>query len=224
MAYMRFAGSGNAFGWRADSRVTVGGLLPDAEYTLVCERESYPFRTDARGAWTGQVLHDVPLCIALDGRPVLYDESRGGAAAALALLAARSKPQVGIPVEPAEEAEQPEGARTAAETVKYRQASESAPVDALPPLIWPSAAEGLRPYFENGKSTRLLRDLSWRTVRAQEGGMSCCFGIRIVNDRVCEALYGVRARGGIAPPRGLEGYRFERMLDGGGYWTLRQRV
>ena len=228
MAYTRFSGVGTAFGWRADARITLGGLRPDTDYALVCERESYPIHTDAQGAWSGQVLHDVPLCVALADRPVLYDESRVNAVSAAALLTARKAPaeqetarEAICEAEIMPEAEQDE---KTAEVIVYRQPTDQEPVDRLPALHWPKGAESLRPYFADHLPVRLMADLSWRTVRVREGGMSCCFGYRAVNDRVSEVLYGVRARGGMVPPRGLQGYMYERMLDGGGYWVLRQRV
>ena len=226
MAYTRFSGSGPAFGWRADTRITVGGLRPHTAYTLECERDSYPLHTDAQGACSGQVLHGTPLCVALDGQPVLYDESRVNAISAAAMLAARKAPRrqapEAAPADEAREADKPPEKKP--EEVVYRQPSAAEPVDALPALSWPPAAEKLRPYFAENQPVRLLEDLSWRTVRSQEGGVSCCFGYRASGDRVSEVLYGVRARGSMVPPRGLQGYGYERMLDGSGYWTLRQRV
>ena len=60
--------------------------------------------------------------------------------------------------------------------------------------------------------------------KAHEAGMDCCFGYQTKEDCVSEVLYGVRARGSLMPPKGLQGYRYERALDGSGYWVLRQRV
>ena len=37
-------------------------------------------------------------------------------------------------------------------------------------------------------------------------------------------LYAVQARGGMLPPKGLAGYRYQRAADGKGYWTLIQEV
>lgn len=231
MAYTRFSGNSPAFGWRADARVTVGGLKPHTDYSLVCERDSYPLHTDAQGAWTGQILHDVPLCVALADQPVLYDESRVNAVSAAAMLAARKAPppreepaEIANPAPAVEERRIVENAEEKPGPISYRQPSDQEPADALPELSWPKEAQKLRPYFAENRPVRLLNDLSWRTVQAQEGGMTCCFGYRVRNDQVSEVLYGVRARGSMVPPRGLQGYAYERMLDGSGYWTLRQRV
>ena len=62
------------------------------------------------------------------------------------------------------------------------------------------------------------------TKWVREAGMPCCFGIRVRDDRVCGVLYAVRARGGMIPPKGLTGYRYEQALDGAGYWVLRQEL
>lgn len=233
MSYARLTGRGAAFGWISDGRITAGGLRPETEYLLVCERDRFPIRTDARGAWTGQVLHDVPLCVAAGSRAALWDESRISEAAAAALLTPREEPAVRetrqetqqeaaepepIPIETEEEAQEEEP------PTQYRAPSANAPVDALPELVWPAAAAQLKPYFDRLPPVRLFEDPGWRQVKAQESGMTCCFGYRAADDRVCEVLYGVRARGGLTPPKGLQGYRYERAADGGGYWVLRQRV
>ena len=91
MTYTRLSGNGAAFGWLREGKITVGGLLPDTDYQLICERDRFPVRTDAGGAWSGQLLHDVPLCVAIGDKPVLWDENRINAASASALLAPRAQ-------------------------------------------------------------------------------------------------------------------------------------
>ena len=78
--------------------------------------------------------------------------------------------------------------------------------------------------MENNRPAAVFADRAWRTVRVREAGMPCCFGIRVRDDRVCGMLYAVRARGGMIPPKGLTGYRYEQALDGAGYWVLRQEL
>lgn len=243
MTYTRLSGNGAVFGWFREGKITVGGLLPDTDYQLICERDRFPVHTDAGGAWSGQLLHDVPLCVAVGDKPVLWDENRINAASASALLAPRAqKPAEEIKDEPAR-AETPEAipAREAdsvaeadaaaeadvaveADPVQYREPSRNPPVDALPALEWPRAAAQIKPYFETRLPVKLFDAPGWRVVKAHEAGMDCCFGYQTKEDRVNEVLYGVRARGSLMPPKGLQGYRYERALDGSGYWVLRQRV
>ena len=90
-------------------------------------------------------------------------------------------------------------------------------------VTYTEAAKRLKPFFDAQCPVRLFHGQGWRIVKAREAGMDCCFGYRAENDRVAETLYGVRARGGMTPPRGLNGYRFERGTEGG-YWILTQRV
>lgn len=49
-------------------------------------------------------------------------------------------------------------------------------------------------------------------------------GVRVGERRVTAVLYAVQARGGMLPPKGLAGYRYQRAADGKGYWTLIQEV
>ena len=231
MAYIRLSGTGNAFGWCRDGKITAGGLTPDADYLLVCERGEFPMHTDAHGAWSGQLLHDLPLCVARDAQIVLYDDSRTTPAAAAALLSARLTPPAPhaetLPEKPREAPpESPAASEAEAKDeppVVYRPPTAEPPVDALPELVWPEAAKRLKPFFDAQCPVRLFDWPGWRIVKAREAGMDCCFGYRAENDRVAETLYGVRARGGMTPPRGLNGYRFERGTEGG-YWILTQRV
>ena len=175
MSYIRLNGAGAAFGWRKDVRVTVGGLKPRTEYALVCQHDSFPAVTDAQGARTGQVLHDVPLCLALNNQPVFWDESQVSMAQAAALLAARNAPAPFAPALSAPELPKTEPAKipiSAPEihhAVEYRQPSDGAPCDDLPILTWPEAAAKLRPYFASNPPIRLLEDLPWRTVRRAVG-------------------------------------------------------
>lgn len=235
MDYARLNGDGPAFGWRRERRVTLGGLRPAGEYRLICEEGEYPATADDRGNWTGQLLRDPLLCVAQGSRVILWDESRVDATAAAALLAARDQPPAPPraserPAEKREEPapEKPEEAEPEImpdpAPVSYRPPSEGQPVDALPELVWPQAAAQLRPYMENNRPAAVFAEEGWRTVRVREAGMPCCFGIRVRDDRVCGALYAVGARGGMIPPRGLTGYRYERALDGTGYWVLRQEL
>lgn len=232
MAYGRFTGEGGAFGWCLDGRITLGGLPAHADLTLVGEREQIPITTDAQGAWSGRMVHDVPLCVARESRVLLYDESRIGAPAAAALVAVRREPPV--PREEPVPREQPpapsepppppmEDTPVPASTV-YRAPSKAPSVDALPSLAWPRQAEQLKPYFDTLPPIRLFDAPGWRFVRAREAGMNCCFGICSREDRVAEVLYGVRARGGMIPPKGLQGYSYRQALDGAGYWVLQVKM
>ena len=249
MAYIRFEGTDQAYGWFSAGRFMAGGLTPGAEYLLITERGARPFRADARGRWQAQLGEETPLCVARGGHAALYAGERLGRAAAEALIAARTAPprRAERPqAEPACPACVPDAAPrpTAAQPVAlperavssalealpeqpqtvYRKPGDAPPVDALPQLIWPEAAAQLRPFFERNPPLRLFDTPGWRTVQVQEAGMRCCFGYRAQGDRVAEVLYAVQARGGMVTPRGLRGYRWERALDGSGWWTLRQRV
>lgn len=233
MAYVRLSGAGAAFGWVRGRQVTLGGLQAGAAYRLICEAGETPVVPDAQGGWRGEGAGGAPLCLAAGDQPVLYDEGRVSREAAALLIGARSEKKAEPSAkkekapEPRREERQEEPASEAAAEeappVVYRAASQEPPVDALPSLQWPAAAAQLRPYFENSRPVRLLEAPQWRTVQAREGGLDCCFGYRAENDRVAEVLYGVRARGALVPPRGLQGYRYERTADGG-YWVLRQGV
>ena len=234
MAYTRFAGQGDAFGWYDGRRITLGGLRPDTDYRLICGQERHDIHSDARGAWSGQLLHDVPLCLARGEHPVLWDEARITAAQAALLTRKRETPPP-TEKEPAPEPAEPEPEpapepeptperEPEAAPVIYRPASSGIPVDALPALQWPEGAAQLKQIFRENRPARLFDLPGFRTVRCREAGVDCCFGFRARDDRVCEVLYGVRARGGMVPPRGLQGYRYQRALDGSGYWVLRQLV
>lgn len=225
MEYVRFGSREGAFGWQREGRVTLGGLMPETDYQLVCAQGEIPLRTDANGAWSGRLLHDVPLCVALADRVILWNETRETAASAAALLAGRRAPvPERLPEPPAQTQEPMEEVTAEEQPVSYREPSGGLPVDRLPTLIWPARAAQLKPYFDSHCPSRPLNAPCWRLVDVREAGMRCCFGYRAQDDRVCEVLYGVQARGGLVPPKGLQGYRYERGLDGSGYWVLRQAV
>ena len=232
---MRFSGAGPAFGWRSGNRITLGALTAGGEYLLVSEGGEEAFRADARGAWTAQLRHGAPLCVMQGERAVLYDGERLTQASAAMLAAGRSAPpldgrgplrqETPVPPRPQAPKERQKNKEVRPEEkTAYRAPSGQPPVDALPVLQWPGAARQLASRFQNNRPVGLFDAPGWRMVQAKEAGMQCCFGYRAEGDRVAEVLYGVRARGGLVPPRGLRGYRYERALDGSGYWVLRQRI
>ena len=236
MAYTRMIGEGGAFGWHQGQALVLGGLEERREYLLLCETGTQPFTSDAGGSARVPLRYGAPLCVAVGTHVVLYDGDRVSREAATALVAARHSPpprteptirQAPISEVPAAVPEPPRPTppdeRAPAQPVPYRAPSDAPPVDALPALIWPAAAEQLRPYFEKNRPLRLLSAPGWRTVRVQQAGLPCCLGYRAEGDRVSAVLYAVRARGSMLPPKGLQGYRYERLADGG-YWVLRQRV
>ena len=154
----------------------------------------------------------------------------------------QERTQPAAPVRQAETIAPPEPAQTVAATetppeaaqmeqnaadceIHYRDAPETPPVDALPHLVWPGTAQKLRPYFEKSRPLRLFDWPQWRMIRWQHrGGAPCYVGVRVGERRVTAVLYVVQARGGMLPPKGLAGYRYQRASDGQGYWTLIQEV
>lgn len=109
--------------------------------------------------------------------------------------------------------------------VILREPSQAEPVDALPSLVWPKGTEGIKPYFGMYPPIALFDAPLWRFVRVPgQGAGVCCVGYRAENDRVTQTVHAVRARGGLIPPKGLQGYRYQRGMDGQGYWTLWRRV
>lgn len=223
MPYMRLTGSNGVFGWQREDRITLGGLRPRQEYTLLTDAGDMPIRTDSQGAWSGRAAGTV-LCAARGDQAALWNEARVTRAAAQSLLAALHAPPpppkketAPQPPPPAEKPEPPVA-------VSYRPASDAPPADALPVLQWPEAAAQLRPYFDTLRPCVLFGETGWHTVKTREAGLDCCFGYHVQGDRVTELLYAVQARGSMIPPKGLQGYQYERALDNSGYWVLRQSV
>lgn len=212
MSYVRLTGRNGAFGWQREGRVSLGGLRPRQGYELLYEGGKREFQADTQGAWSGTVTGDA-LCVGRGGQAILWNESRVHQAGAQALLAARPAP----PPPPSPPPEKPKE-----KAISYRRIADTPPVDALPALQWPEAAAQLRPYFNTLRPSGLFP--GWHTVRTQEAGMPCCFGYHVQGDRVDGLLYGVQARGSMLPPKGLQGYGYERAADGQGYWVLRQSV
>lgn len=224
-------GADGAFGWYQGARCTLGGLQPGAAYQVVCEGGELTAMADGRGNWQGRLTRGAPLCVALGRQVVLHDGERLSREAAQLLLDARRTPPPKrnpapvpdpVPEKETESEKKPEPEKRPA--VHYRQPSDGMPADALPVLSWPAAARQLKAVFEKNRPRRVLDLPGWRMVQAQEAGMQCCFGYRTAGDRVAEVLYGVRARGSLIPPKGLQGYRYERGVDGSGWWVLRQTV
>ena len=215
MTYTRLTGRNGAFGWQRESRISLGGLRPRQTYGLLCDGGGMEVQTDSQGAWSGQGK-GVLVCVSRGGQAVLWNENRVNQAGAQALLAARQAPPPPAP-SPAPPPEKPKE-----KAVAYRKPANTPPVDALPALHWPEAAAQLRPYFDSLRPSALFP--GWRTVRTREAGMPCCFGYHVQGDRVDGLLYGVQARGSLLPPKGLQGYSYERAADGQGYWVLRQSV
>lgn len=234
MAYVRLNGTGEAFGWMMGERVTLGALTAGREYLLIGDQGEAALTADTQGAWQGTPGCGVPLVLTeRDGGMALYNEERLTAAAAVLLAQEKTHkkaPEARAPEKTLPETESAPAAQTektpevTAEEVEYRAVSENAPVDALPALEWPQAAEKLRPLFMKNRPIRLFDAPGWRFVQTLEAGMQCCFGYRAEEDRVAEVLYGVRARGGLSAPKGLQGYQYQRAVNGEGYWTLRQTV
>jgi len=215
--------------------MTVGGLSPATACWAVGEEEMISFETDGQGCWNGPLPCGIPLCIVQQGKPVLFDGSRTDREGAAQLYQYRIRPPQRQPEPPenakpekaAEETEQAEAtadSRIPETPAAYRKPADTPPVDALPELAWPEGTEQLKPYFKKHRPLRLFNSPGWRTVRVQEAGAVYCFGYFARNDRITEVMYGMQARGGMIPPKGLQGYRYERALDGSGYWVLRQRV
>lgn len=212
MTYVRLTGRNGAFGWQREGRVTLGGLRPRQAYGLLCDGGAMDFQSDAQGAWSGQGKGAV-ICVFRGGQAVLWNENRVNQAGSQSLLTARQAPPPMPPTPPSPE-------RPKEKAITYRPISDAPPVDALPVLRWPDAAAQLRPYFDSLRPCGLFP--GWRTVRTREAGMPCCFGYHAQGDRVDGLLYGVQARGSMLPPKGLQGYSYERAADGQGYWVLRQ--
>lgn len=235
MNYLRLTGQDKAFGWQREERVTLGGLRPRQEYLLLYDGGKKELRADSQGAWSGRTPGSV-LCVFRGGQAILWNEARLTRAGAQALLTAQraqaSAPKPAPtpapkPAPPPVVSEEPPVALEKppeAVEVHYRAPSDAPPVDALPELQWPRQAEQLLPYFRALKPCGLFAAPGWHTVETREAGLNCCFGYRVQGDRVTGLLYGVQARGGLTPPKGLQGYRYERASDGQGYWVLRQQV
>lgn len=121
--------------------------------------------------------------------------------------------------------EQSTAPTSAAPPVRYRPLSDGEPVDRLPELFWPPEAQAIRPYFSAYLPFKLFDAPLWRFVRVPgQGNGVCCVGYRAQKDRVTQTVFAVRARGGLIPPKGLQGYRYQRGMDGAGYWTLWRNV
>ncbi|MBQ7455483.1 MAG: hypothetical protein IJS53_03470 [Clostridia bacterium] len=220
MAYTRLSGE-DGFGWYQGQALTLGGLRPETEYLLLCEEGQQTVTADAQGSARARLSLGAPLCLALQGRLALFNESRITRDAAAALLLARTQPKATAQEAP------PEG--KAAETdkeapsVTFRKPADAPPADALPALVWPKGLEELRACFDKNPPVRLLDEAGWRAVRLPGAGARCCVARHATGDRVDGVLYAVQARGSLIPPKGLKGYRFEQLADGG-YWVLRTAV
>ena len=227
MAYVRMSGTAGAFGWHQGQALVLGGLDERREYLLLGETGEQRFVSDGQGGARVPLACGAPLCVAEGERVILYDPGRVDREAAAALVASRRAPVPERRAEPpaaiAQEEMLEEEEPPVAEAVAYRAPSQEPPVDRLPELIWPEGAAQLRPYFEKHTPLRLLDAPGWRTVQVREGSVLYCLGRHVLSDRVDEVMYALRARGSMIPPKGLQGYRYERLADGG-YWVLRQKV
>ena len=214
MSYVRLTGRNGAFGWQREGRIALGGLRPRQTYGLLFDGGKSEFQADTQGAWSGKAAGEV-LGVGRGGQAILWNENRVHQAGAQALLNIRPEPAPQTPPPPPPSPEKPKE-----KAIPYRRTADTPPVDALPTLQWPQAAAQLRPYFDTLRPVGLFP--GWRTVKTREAGMPCCFGFHIQGDRVDGLLYGVQARGSMLPPKGLQGYSYERAADGQGYWVLRQ--
>lgn len=248
MEYVRLTGEGGAFGWQSAQdgvwQLTLGGCAA-GECLVIGEAGTRRITPDAGGAFRGDTACGRALCVAAlpEGALLAYDVQRLSRQEARILCRERTRPAVPVRQEQTETAPNPvlpepvqieealpeiaEQARKkeAKPEIYYRDAPQTPPVDALPVLEWPGTAQKLRPYFEKNRPLRLFDWPQWRMIRWQHmGGAPCYVGVRVGERRVTAVLYAVQARGGMLPPKGLAGYRYQRAADGKGYWTLIQEV
>ena len=239
MNYVRLTGEGAAFGWQSEQegtwRLTLGGCAA-GECLVIGEEGTAKVQLDGSGAYRGDTRCGRALCVAAlpEGTLLAYDVQRLSRQEARILCRERTQPAAPVrqaePEEPPAIAPEPlpEPVQTEEEAaceICYRDAPETPPVDALPHLVWPGTAKKLRPYFEKSRPLRLFDWPQWRMLRWQHmGGVPCYVGVRVGERCVTGVLYAVQARGGMLPPKGLAGYRYQRAADGQGYWTLIQEL
>lgn len=107
-----------------------------------------------------------------------------------------------------------------------RAPGPGAPVDALPPLIWPRGTEDIRRYRLACPPIRPFDEPGWRFVRAPSPirqAAYCAVGWRTDEDWVTGIAYAVPGNA-YRPPAPLPGYRYRPGREGMGYWVLFKRV
>ncbi|MBQ9263326.1 MAG: hypothetical protein IJ189_03840 [Clostridia bacterium] len=107
-----------------------------------------------------------------------------------------------------------------------RPAGEGAPVDALPPIIWPKGAESIRRYAETYPLMAPFDAPGWRFVRSPsplKQAVYCAVGYCVENDRVTAIAYAIPGTP-YRPPAALPGYRYQQGKNGVGYWVLWKQV
>lgn len=244
MDYVRLTGDHGAFGWQCRQegawQATLGGC-GGRPCLLIGEKGERSVSCDASGTWRGDSGCGRILCVAAlpEGEVLLYDVQRLSRQEARVLCRERSRPQ---PAKPPQDAKTPQDKTTdtpdqeqqmqddgqkmqqSDQPIRYRTPAQTTPVDALPALQWPDRIGNLRAYFEKNRPIRLFDWPQWRMIRWQNiGGAPCYVGVRIGEERISAVMYAVKARGGLLPPKGLSGYRYQQGQDGG-YWTLVQAL
>lgn len=240
MDYVRLTGEQGAFGWQCMQdglwQATLGGC-GERPCLLIGDKGEKRIACDVSGAWRGNSECGRIVCVAAlpEGEALLYDVQRLSRQEARVLCRERSRPKVAKPLQEAKpvedkaenapQQEKPcENAQALQEEITYRAPSTAAPVDALPALQWLEKIDNLRAYFEKNRPIRLFDWPQWRMIRWQNmGGAPCYVGVRIGEERILAVMYAVKARGGLLPPKGLAGYRYQHGQDGG-YWTLVQTL
>lgn len=107
-----------------------------------------------------------------------------------------------------------------------RSASAAAPVDGLPPLLWPKGTEHVQKYFQLYPPIRLFDEPQWRFVRTPSPirqAAYCAVGRHVAGDAVDALAYAVPG-GPYNPPAPLPGYQYRMGKEGMGYWVMRKKA
>lgn len=216
--YVRMTGAGGAFGWAIRSgdgyAAALGGLSPRMEYTLWLQDGKMDVRMDAQGTWRGMSLHSAPLAVSRAERLVMHDAQAISPVDAALLIA--PKKEKAAKVMETQKIRQEEKT----ESVAYRAISTQPGVDALPEILWRGEAKKLQPYFQQKHPVHLFDAPGWKYVQVSDTpGTEAYVGVHVQGDCTDAVLYAVRARGGMAPPKALRGYRYRQ-----GYWVLERPV
>ena len=112
------------------------------------------------------------------------------------------------------------------EEYSLRIPGSGAPVDGLPPLLWPGAAAALRAYFEACPPIRPFDTPGWRFVRAPSSvreAAYCVLGRFRQENRIAMIAYAFPGHPQ-RPPVPLPGYRYQMGLRGQGYWVYIEKI